>query len=457
MTSCVRIVSGTAMVLAIGISLALTTSTAGADIIAVLEHQSSTDSHFDPDIVRVNAGAGGMTAASFNTSALEVHPSVSSDGRRIAFARYNEVPTAATEPTAILMNDVQTGRTAEVFTNAELNGTFGGTTIGSISPDGPTLVTGAYFKSISPPLYSPAVGMSNLTGFPSGPYPYSTYETQYTFSEFGELEEPVESPPLIAFRLSETHGAAPSLVVGQLQGAASLPLISKTVTYSHPVIGSPDGVPTIAFEQQQNQSGVRDLAYRPAAQASFVGPPIPFRGLNTSAAFNPAFSPDGRYLGFLREDPNGHTRLFVWDSETQTMLNPAGVDVGVAYAQGLGNQGSMFEDAENLSLYETPVLNRGIVTSVGNVNFNVEQDTAVGILVQRIVGHHQQFGRTVPTLAPVGHVPLGTFRHGSHDLRWNLRVDGHRLKAGTYQVTLRALSQNKQIRDFGVPHLIRAR
>jgi hypothetical protein len=81
----------------------------------------------------------------------------------------------------------------------------------------------------------------------------------------------------------------------------------------------------------------------------------------------------------------------------------------------------------------------------------------VGILVQRVVGHHKLFGRTVPTLKVVGHVPLGKFHKGRRHVHWNLRVNGHRLTHGTYQVTLRSLTPSTQIRDFGVPHLIRVR
>ncbi len=40
-------------------------------------------------------------------------------------------------------------------------------------------------------------------------------------------------------------------------------------------------------------------------------------------------------------------------------------------------------------------------------------------------------------------------------MHWNLKVDGHRLRRGTCQVTLRSLTASKKIRDFGVPHLIR--
>jgi hypothetical protein len=140
------------------------------------------------------------------------------------------------------------------------------------------------------------------------------------------------------------------------------------------------------------------------------------------------------------------------DSATQTLINPAGVNVGDISVEG--DTG----DSENLGLYELTVF-RGpsTITPTGAVNFHLALDSVVGILVQRVVGHHKLFGRSVPTLKVVGHVPLGKFHKGRRHVHWNLRVNGHRLKRGTYQVTLRSLTPSKQIRDFGVPHLIRVR
>ncbi len=151
-----------------------------------------------------------------------------------------------------------------------------------------------------------------------------------------------------------------------------------------------------------------------------------------------------------------HAFLFVWDTETQTLVNPAGIDVGDVFV------GSPLQNAEieipNLSLYELAVFTRpGTITSTGTANFTIVHDSEVGILVQRVVRHHKLFGRTVPTLHAVGRVPLGMFRRGSRHVHWNLKVNGHRLKPGTYQVTLRSLTASKQIRDFGVPDLIRVR
>jgi hypothetical protein len=220
------------------------------------------------------------------------------------------------------------------------------------------------------------------------------------------------------------------------------------MSYLHPAIGSPGGVPTLVFEETPDAGGPSELASRPASPVtSFPGTPTPLPGVDTTNGEDPAFTADGRYIGFYLPDPRSslHTRLFVWDTETQTLINPTGVDVGQVFP-------------DNLGLYQLTVFRGpGTITSTGTVNFHLASDSAVGILVQRVVGHHKLFGRRVPTLKPVGHVPLGRFKQGHGPVHWDLKVNGHRLTRGTYQVTLRSLTASKKIRDFGVPQLIRMR
>jgi hypothetical protein len=45
-------------------------------------------------------------------------------------------------------------------------------------------------------------------------------------------------------------------------------------------------------------------------------------------------------------------------------------------------------------------------------------------------------------LRTVGRVPLGHHHSGRLKIRWNLKVNGHRLKKGRYQITLRALDSH---------------
>jgi hypothetical protein len=80
------------------------------------------------------------------------------------------------------------------------------------------------------------------------------------------------------------------------------------------------------------------------------------------------------------------------------------------------------------------------VTASGNgavISSRLSQNDHVGILVQRIVRFSRVHGRRVPVLRNVGRVPLGLHHRGQVHIRWNLKVNGHRLKPGRYLITLR--------------------
>ena len=73
----------------------------------------------------------------------------------------------------------------------------------------------------------------------------------------------------------------------------------------------------------------------------------------------------------------------------------------------------------------------------------------VGILVQRVTGKRH--------LKTVGRVPLGKQSKGHLRLRWNLRVNGKKLHAGRYRVTLRALDKHRNVLGLTKPVTIRVR
>jgi putative heme iron utilization protein len=86
--------------------------------------------------------------------------------------------------------------------------------------------------------------------------------------------------------------------------------------------------------------------------------------------------------------------------------------------------------------------------AIAHILARLRQRHPVGILVQRVRGHH---------LKRVGKVPLGTHRKGHLNLRWNLRVNGHKLRPGRYQITLRALDKHKRVLGLSTPVKIRVK
>jgi len=85
---------------------------------------------------------------------------------------------------------------------------------------------------------------------------------------------------------------------------------------------------------------------------------------------------------------------------------------------------------------------------VASVIATLRHGQRVGILVQRVSGHR---------LKTVGRVPLGKHAKGHLRARWNLRVNGKRLHAGRYRVTLRALDSHKNVFGLTRPVTIRVR
>jgi hypothetical protein len=150
---------------------------------------------------------------------------------------------------------------------------------------------------------------------------------------------------------------------------------------------------------------------------------------------------DGRYIGFIRDEANGHERLYVFDTQTQTLLEPNGADLGLG----------LTPDTGNLSLYEKPVLLAASLPRLGALNLSLADASVIGLLVQRVTGYHRLLGRRVPTLKPAGRIPLGRSRHGRHTVHWRPRG----LRPGLYQFTQRALTASGRVRDLGRPRTFR--
>ncbi len=70
------------------------------------------------------------------------------------------------------------------------------------------------------------------------------------------------------------------------------------------------------------------------------------------------------------------------------------------------------------------------------VSFSLGQPVPVGILVQRKKGHKR---------VQVGRVPFGLHHGARLRIRWNLRVNGHKLPPGRYLITLRAFGTNRHV------------
>jgi hypothetical protein len=145
-----------------------------------------------------------------------------------------------------------------------------------------------------------------------------------------------------------------------------------------------------------------------------------------------------------RGTSGGAARLFVWDTATQLLLKPDGVDAQIP------------AESEGAIALEVHQLFGQTFVTAGQVRFSLVAVSRVGIMVQRIVGTTRVLGHKAPKLRFVGRVPLGRFKEGPrHRVRWDRRVNGRELRPGRYLVTVRSVTRKGEVRDLGKPVHVR--
>jgi hypothetical protein len=294
---------------------------------------------------------------------------------------------------------------------------------------------------------------TDLAPFPTGPYVHTTLRPQYTVHLVGTVDDPVVGGDgLMAYAINDVNQ---QLVLMQPDGTASMPQGNLPISDANPAIAA-DHPTLVAFDQRRLQNDLQsfsngDIVFRPATVAGFVGPPTALPAIVNTALDErqPALTPDERYLAFVRDGRGSHASLFVWDSLTQTLLNPAGVDLG---AGADGNR-----DVGSVSLFTKPIVKTTSLVPGGLVTVGLTGPSGIGIVVQRILGTHRVLGKRGYKLGPARRVPLGTFEKGRHGIRWDLKVNGRRLAPGRYLVTVRAVTPKVVVRELGRPHVIRVR
>ena len=421
----------------------LAPAAARADIFAAVQVAAPAP-RTDFDIAVLNASTGARLAlpAGTNTTANETHPTITIDGRRLAFQRSD--PAAGT--VRIITADLITSQSADLFNGFEV--AQRAPSDPAILPSSSVVYTGGPFVAVSGGFSSPVVSTA-LFNFPTGPFTRSTVEQQYNFATNGSLQDLAAGGALIAFQETRA-GSQGELILRQLGGTASFPLANSKTTFANPGMAA-SNPEIVVFDQRSVSGGVGtgDIAFRPATTADFVGTPTVLPAIVNSPAdeSQPALTADGRHLAFVRHGADGHDRLLIWDSQTQTLLNAQGVDLGAMTSRDVGS----------VSLYSKLILVAPSINPGGLINLRLTAPSGIGIIVQRILGTHRVLGRQGYRLGAARRVPLGTFKKGHHGIRWDLRVNGRKLAPGRYLVTVRAVTPKVVVRELGRPRVIRVR
>jgi len=414
---------------------------AHAEIFATVERMNSSG---NLDLVRVNVATGAQATlpASLNTSAHEVHPALSPDGKRIVFARHDVV----TGTTRIVMADLATGQTADLFSALEAAADPPSTPV--FSADGTKVITGRKLDNRDPAEQGnrPSFTETSVTSFPNGPFPHTIVpiaSSSLTSSGGRTLQPNVDGSSGFGVEIDYDSPSA----LGRVHvrgGSFAGELFDTNAHLGNPAISTEAGV--VVYESLPSGNittlGSRRLASGVTATA------LPAIVNGAAGASRPAFSADGRYLAFIRGTAAA-PRLFVWDTVTQLLLHANGVALG---GGGDANARNLWRRDGAVALRVSPVLGSTSVKG-DRVTFRLLRDGSVGIIAQRITGTTSVLGRSAPRFGPQIRVPLGRFARGRTTLRW----DRDLLKPGRYQLTVRAVTKKAEVRDLGKPVRIRVR
>jgi hypothetical protein len=420
---------------------------AHADIFAAV-CVAAPEPRTDMDIAVMNASTGARLPipASVNTTGQERHPSITQDGRRLVFERFDAGNTR------IVVVDLVTGASADLFTGFEV--AMSRPEDPAFTPDGTRVVTGGPFVSREASYY-PQVTLTDLQSFPTGPFPHST---QVVESRSNNPSLKVENLTLgggnlLAFTVTNVFNGPQQLFLtkvgpGGLQGLFSK-ISDNEAVFNAPAMAA-KSPQIVLFEHK------RDILFRPAAISSFAGTPTKLPPLVNSldSESQPAITADGRYVAFVRHSiSDEHDRLFVWDSQTQTLLNANGIDLGLFDSRNRGGTVSVYT---KLAILNSTIILSGLQTTTlkATVTSNLTQSAKVGILVQRILGKTKVLRRKAYEVETVGRFPLGEFPEGRLRTTWDLTVDGQKLAPGRYLVTLRSVEEDIAL-ELGRPRVLR--
>ena len=422
---------------------------AGADIFAAVCVSGS--GAFNIAVLNAATGVRRTLPAGVNTSAVEWNPSISSDGRRLAFRRLDQ--SAGT--TRILVTDLTTGQTADVFDAFEI--AQDRPYFSSITPNGAALATGRDDRNVLS-FFTPRVTLTSLASFPSGPFSRSSLSLSRVYPSQGFVESVAAGGNnLFALHVRPDRRLRGEIALAELGGSSSAVVRSATFGYSRPALAASNPSQVVFVERDQTVSSNTpgNIVFRPATISGFAGTPTRLPP-SVSSTFEdeslPALTANGRYLGFVRNfrsDAARDDRLFVWDTVTQTFLNPNGINLGFRGSDSL---------CASASIYQETILTSGVITNAGNVNATLTLASSIGIFVQRIVGKTRVLGKKAYELETVGRVPLGAYGAGNVFTQWDFAVNGEPLSPGRYLVTLRAVDdvgEGPVARELGEPQVLR--
>jgi hypothetical protein len=446
----------------LALAAAVPTSASAAGLVGAFDRYE-TGKGFEIGLVNVSTGASIPVPAGVNTTDDELHPSLSRDGRYMLFERMRLLPKlngdiVPPSQRTLFMLDRQTGI---ITTLATGDGVPAGASFAHRATR--TVVWGARpgccvvkFQAVSP---DNTIGGSTGFGFPISPPPPAGQPLDVTHADMSDGPTNMHFSWVVSDANTGGLLGAGTTIVGLREGPdPRADFGDATTPVSHPTPRRGDGY--IAMDRTSGgDADIQTLSF--PAETSLTPAPAPIT--TTAAERIPAWSPDGLQLGFIRTT-DGRRRLAIFDLTPglQTIVNPP-IDLG---ADAPSPQTRAFQSSwGGLSLAESSALDIPAVTCTGTCLTSLQSSLlavplkprvstttktqTIGIFVVRVKGKRKLLGRKVPRIKQVGRVPLGKTRKGRNRFRWNGKVDGRRLKPGTYLLTFRALRRERVVSTSG--------
>ena len=456
---------------AFGIALAAAAAapaSAPADGLIAAYDRYETGNGFQIGLLNASTGTRLTVPAGVNTPDDELHPSLSVDGRYLVWMRTRLLPK--------LNGDIPVPSDRTLFMLDRQTGVITTMATGNGAPAGPafanrtnrTLTWGVRPHTTTCCILKfQAVNSDNTisgsTGFPFGFQPApagQNLDGTHAAMDAGSLTTNVGvswvstdansgamlngGTALVGLR----EGVDPRADFGDAASPVSHPAFRRGDQYAalDKTIGSDADVQTISFPSE--------TALTPA--------PTPITTVDPERM--PAWSPGGLQLGFVRTT-GGRRVLPIFDLTPglQTIVNPPidlGPDAPSPQTRAFQSSWGGLSIAESSSL-DVPVVSCTTTclqtlqsTTLSKVVLQPTVSTTtktqtIGIFVARVTGKRKLLGRTVPRIRPIGRVPLGRTRKGRNSFRWNGKVEGRRLKRGTYLLTYRALRRTRIVSTSG--------
>jgi hypothetical protein len=455
-----------ALALGLGIGLAAAAAapaTAPAAGLVAAFDQYEPGKGFEIGLLNASTGARLAIPAGVNTPDDELHPGLSTDGRYLVWVRMRLLPK--------LNGDIPVPSERTLFMLDRQTGVITTLNTGDGPPAGPTFANRS-LRSVAWGLRPPSANccamkfqavnadntLSGSTGFPLGfaPAPAGQFlDVPHAAIDLGNLT-------LSWITTDANSGAllnAGTTLLGLREGPdPRADFGDATSPVSHPV--SRRGDQYVALDKTAGpDADIQTISF--PAETALTPAPTPITTADPERM--PAWSPGGLQLGFMRTS-GGRRRLGVYDLTPgiQDLLNPP-LDVG---ADAPTPQTRAFQSSwGGLSVAESSALDVPAVTcsttclqslqaSVAKVVLKPTVSTTtkkqtIGIFVVRVTGKRKLLGRTTPRIKRIGRVPLGKTRKGRNSFRWNGKVNGKRLKRGTYLLTYRALRGTRIVSTSG--------